>query len=331
MAFTKNHRTPAQLTAFARAAFRLHIEQYETAGLLPLEASPTLTYSVPIGQSVLPAAASFRSYNTESEVGTLEGGQTADGKLPPISIRIPVDEHQELVLMGMDDAIGAAFEKRAERTAQAVGSRFVLAQVEAIVTGKVTINERKLSATIDFGRKAAQTGTAATLWAAAGADPIADLDGMRAVMNKGISSTVISRSIMSILQANPEIIKLVVGRGSDLPSRVSEEDVRSVLRSWGYGETRVNEQSIVNRAGVEQTLFPTDQVVMLSGSQFGNTLTGITAESLSPDNGISRGEAAGLFAGATHTHDPEGYNVLVSAIGLPVVQAPNNTASLKVA
>ncbi len=331
MAFSKNHRTPAQLTAFSRAAFQVHVEGYETAGLLPLQESPTLTYSVNIGQSVLPAAASFRSFNTESEVGQLEGGQTAQGKLPPTSIRIPVDEHQELQMMGLEDAIGAAFDERAERNAQAIGSRFVLAQAEALATGKVTIAERNLSLEINFGRKPAQTATAGTLWNAAGADPIADLEGLRQVMNKGVSSVLISRATMSLLQANVEIIKLVVGRGTDLPSRVGEADVRSVIRDWGFGEIRVNEQTIVNRLGVEQTLFAADQVILLSGSQFGNTKLGITAESLAPENGISKAEAAGLFSGATHTHDPEGYNVLVSAIGLPVVQAPDNTASLKVA
>ncbi len=331
MAFTKNHRTPVQLTGTARAAFELHVGSFETADLLPIEESPTLHYSVNIGQSVLPAAASFRAFNTESEVGTLDAGQTASGKLPPISIRIPVDEHQELVMAGMEDAIGAAFDKRAERTAQAVGSRFVLAQVEAIVDGKVTIKERQMDFVVDFGRKASHSATAGTLWGAVGADPLADLEGLRAAMDKGISSIVLSRTIMSVLQANPEIIKLVVGRGSDLPSRVSEDDVRSVLRSWGFGEVRVNEQTIVNRLGVEQKLFPADKVILLSGSQFGNTLLGVTAESMSPENGISRAEAAGLFSGATHTHDPEGFNVLVSAIGLPVLQAPDNTASLKVA
>lgn len=331
MVFTKNHRSPAQLTAFARAAFELHVEQYETAGLLPLETSPTLHYSVNVGQTVLPAAASFRAFNTESEVGTLDAGQTASGKLPPISIRIPVDEHQELVMAGMEDAIGAAFDKRAERTAQAVGSRFVLAQAEAILDGKVTIQERGMDFVIDFGRTATQTGTAATLWNATGADPLADLEGMRAVMDKGISSVLMSRTVMTLLQSNEEIIKLVTGRGSDLPTRVSEADVRAVLGSWGFGEARVNEQTIVNRNGVEQKLFPANKIVLLSGSQFGNTLLGVTAESLSTDNGISRAEAAGLFSGATHTHDPEGYNVLVAAIGLPVVQAPNNTASLTVA
>ncbi|WP_136057247.1 major capsid protein [Microbacterium sp. K24] len=331
MAFTKNYRTPAQLTAYARAAFRLHVESFEIAGLLPLEASPTLNYSVNVGKSVLPAAASFRSWNTESEVGELGGGQTAEGKLPPISIRIPVDEHQQLSMMGLEDAIGGAFEKRAQRTAQAVGSRLVLAGVEALVHGRVTIQEREMNVVIDFGRKAAQSSVAPTLWNATGADPVADLDGMRAVMGKGISSVIMSRAILSLLQTNEEIIKLVTQRGSDLPSRVSEEDVRSVLRDWGYGEVRVNEQTIVNRAGVEQTLFPADRIVLLSGSQFGSTLTGVTAEAWAPENGISRAEAAGLFSGATHTHDPEGYNVLVSAIALPVVQSPDNTATLKVA
>ncbi len=180
-------------------------------------------------------------------------------------------------MMGLEDAIGAAFDERAERNAQAIGSRFVLAQAEALATGKVTIAERNLSLEINFGRKPAQTATAGTLWNAAGADPIADLEGLRQVMNKGVSSVLISRATMSLLQANVEIIKLVVGRGTDLPSRVGEADVRSVIRDWGFGEIRVNEQTIVNRLGVEQTLFAADQVILLSGSQFGNTKLGITA------------------------------------------------------
>ncbi|MGF3056152.1 major capsid protein [Microbacterium sp. YY-01] len=331
MAFTKNHRNCAQLTGHARAEFRLHVENYATANLLPIKPSASLYYSIPVGQGVLPAAASFRSWNTESEVGDLPAGEERGGKLPPISIRTPVDEYQELVMYNADDdIIGEAFEERAARNAQAIGSRFVLAQVEALVFGRVTLQERQMNLVVDFGRKPAQTATAGTLWNVANADPIADLEGLRQVMGKGVTSTFLPRSVMSLLQTNTEIIKLVTGRGTDLPSRVSEQDVRSVLADWGFGYVEINEQTIVNRAGAEVPLFPADRVVLVSGSQVGDTLLGVTAESIQPENGISRKEAPGLFSGATHSHDPEGYNVLVSALGIPVLTAADNTASLKV-
>ena len=74
MTCTNDHRTPAQLTAKARAAFRAIIEQYALAGFLPVTANYTLDFNFDVNQTALPQAASFRSFNTESDVGSTSGG-----------------------------------------------------------------------------------------------------------------------------------------------------------------------------------------------------------------------------------------------------------------
>jgi hypothetical protein len=329
MPFTKNFRTPAQLTGVARGAFRAHVEKYATASLLPSQANYTLDFNLNDSDSILPAAASYRSYSTESEVGTIEGGSSRSGKLPPISIRTPVDEYQQLFMYNNQDGIGQAFEKRAERNATAVGSRVVLAQAEAIQDGKVTIAERKLSFAIDFGRKAALSANAATPWSTiATATPIADMEALRAVLKKSIIRSIVSQQAATYLQQNVDLMKLALGRGSDLPSRVSWTDVQAVFRDYNLGELEINSQTVVNRLGVEVPLFAADKVVALAATQIGTTELGVTAEAIQSANGISQAQAAGLFSGAMEQDDPAGYNVLVSAIALPVAQDTNSTASL---
>lgn len=331
MPFTKNFRTPAQLTAVARAAYRTHVEKYSTATLLPSQANYTLDFTFGTSDDVLPAAASFRSYNSQSDVGTIVGGETRQGKLPPISIRTPVDEYQQLFMYNQQDGIGDAFEKRAIRNATAVGSRIVLAQAEAIQNGKVTIAERDITFEVNFARKAALTANAGTPWSTvATATPLADMEAMRNALGKRIIRSIVSQQTATYLQTNADLIKTALQRGTDLPSRISWADVQAVFRDFNVGELEINSETVVNRLGVEVPVYSTDKVVLLAATQVGTTELGVTVESLRADNGISQGEAPGLFSGALEQDDASMYNVLVSAIALPVARATNNTASLDV-
>ncbi|ALJ22048.1 major capsid protein [Microbacterium sp. No. 7] len=329
MPFTKNFRTPVQLTGVARGAFDATLEGFRTNTLLPTKENFTLDYDFQAGSAPLPPAAKFRSFNTESMVNTLGVGSRKSGKLPPMSIRLHVDEYTQLKLYGQNDAIGAKFDDYAEANAVSVAQRLVLAQAEAIVTGKVNINERKLAVEIDFGRKPGLTANAATVWSnTATSTPLTDLEALRLVLGKSVSSTILSRVTLGYLQRNADLMKMIIGRGSDLPSRVSAEDVMSFLTSEGFGRIEVNEETVVNTAGVEVPLFPADKVILVSGPSVGTTEVGVTAEAIASENGISASEAPGLFAGAIPSDDPTGYDVLVSGILLPVASAPDNTAVL---
>src|SRR5690606_2779383 len=148
----RNFRSPVQLTGAARGAFDATLEAVRTASLLPAQENFTLDYDFAAGAAPLPPAAKFRTFNTESMVYTHGVGARKSGKLPPISIRLHVDEYTQLKLYGQDDAIGQKFEEYAEANAISVAQRAILAQAQAIETGKVTISERGITVEIDFGR-----------------------------------------------------------------------------------------------------------------------------------------------------------------------------------
>lgn len=330
MAYSTNFRTPAQLTATARAAFRLFIEGYIAAGLLPLESVYDLDFTYGDVTGALPAAASYRTFGSESEVGEMPAGSSKKGSLPPISQRHPVDEYLKLKLYNQPDAIGDAFEKRAERAAQAVAARVILAAYEAITTGVVTVQERGQNFQVIFGRKAGLNPNAGVPWSTiATSDPVSDLESLRAVFGRPMGRVLVSDQAAMYLQQSTAIIKQALGRGTDLPSRVSFADVQSVFSDFRLGQLVVNEELVTNKAGAVVPTIAADKVVVLpAAGSVGTTKVGIAPQSIDADNGIAESERAGLFSGALQSHDAEVFNVLVSGIVLPVLTDPDGIATL---
>lgn len=329
MTYINKYRTPVQLTGTARGAFRATLEGFSTARLFPTKENYALTYAFGASKAGLPPAAQYRSFNSESMVNTLGTGEESTGKLPPISIRMHVDEFQELTMyQAGDEQVGATFDAYAIANAQSIASRIAIAQADALVNGKVQFSDRDLNFSIDFGRKAALTSVAATLWGAAGSDPLADLDAAQQVLGKPITETWISAQIMSVLQRNEAVIDLVT-RGLGTATVVSPQDVVSVFGAWGF-QLIVKSDVVVGIDGAEAPLIDPTKVVLISGSNLGSTQLGVTAESIDPTNSIGKSQAPGLFSGAAAHHDPHGYNVFTTAIALPVANLTDNTATIKV-
>lgn len=337
MAFDKQFRTPATLTGIARGAFQGVYGASMVSDLLPAVANPKLDFSFTPNQTALTQSAKFRSWNTESDQTKFEGALSHQGKLPPISRRYNVDEYTHLRMIGGD--LGAEFERKAEAIAAQIAMRFVQASAEAIETGKVNINERDLVLEIDYGRKAALTDTASTLWSNPAADIIGDLEALRDAYGSNPGQILIPFSVQRHISKNTAIIEFALGRSGTLPTQIPYERALSVLAEFGFTGLRVNEEQLVDQSGVERPLFSPKKVLFLpSGSDafatamgsgpLGTLDLGITSESLEPENGL--GGSAGLISGAYKTEDPNGFDVLVGGIGLPVMTSANRTASLTV-
>lgn len=337
MAFDKQFRSPAALTGVASGAFQGVYGSSLVAGLLPPVANQKLTFSFTKNQTALTRAAKFRSWNTESDQTVFEGGQSAQGSLPPISRRYNVDEYSHLTLIGGD--LGAEFERKAEAIAAQIAMRFVEAAAEGIETGKMHIKERNLDFEIDYGRKAGLTATAPTLWSNPAADIIGDLEALRAVYGSNPGRILVPLTVQRHLSRNAGIIQFALGRASDLPAQIPYADALGVLAAFGFTNLFTNEERLIDHDGVERTLFSQERVLFLpSGNDafataqgsgpLGTLDLGITSEAIEPDNGLGR--RAGVVSGAYKTEDPNGFDVLVAAIGLPVITAADRTASLKV-
>jgi len=340
MAFDKQYKTPSALSGVARGAFSGVYGASIVSTYLPAVANPKLTYDFDVNSVALTQAARFRSWNTESDQTISHGRESRAGKLAPISRRYNVDEYQHLQMFGGD--LGAEFEKKAQQIAAEIAMRFVLAGAEAIETGKVTIEERDLSFELDYGRKPELTDTASTVWSNPAADVIGDLEALRDAYGENPGTIIVPQAVIAALSKNTGIIKFAVQRGTDLPNQVSYDDVRRVLANFNFVYPTTNDERLIDPAGNERALFSDDKVLFLpqtsglasavataSGSgPLGNLSLGITSEAMEPENGLGR--VAGVVSGAYKTEDPNGFDVLVSAIGIPAVTAANRTASLEV-
>lgn len=337
MAFDKAYRTPSALTGIARGALQGVYESSMVSRYLPLSENQRLDFNFTTNSTTLPRAASYRSFNTEADQTVFEGGQSAQGKLPPISRRYNVDEYSHIQMIGGD--LGAEFERKAEAIAAQVAVRLIQGAADSIETGRLEINERGLRFELDYGRRSELTATAATAWTDPDADVIGDLEALRDAFGSTPGGVLIPETVQRHLSFNKGIIEFAVGRADNLPSRVSYTDVLSVLGSFGFSNFFTNREEFIDQNGSARTLFSQDKVIFLPGEQnalgtalgsgpLGTTDIGVAAESLNPENGI--GGTPGVFAGALASHNPEGFDVLVSAIGLPILQNADRTAVMTV-
>jgi hypothetical protein len=341
--YSSAFRTAVELTGIARAAAEVLADSFVLSAWLPSRDNYGLSYDFDVNALALATAATYRSFDTEAPFGATPGSQGRSGKLPPISRKLRVSEFDQLSLYGQTDAIGQKFEDYAEILGGQVAARVALAQGQGVQTGSITIQENKLDFTISFGRAAGHTVTAAASWALAATDIPAHLAAWKLVYiaTNGYAPQVamISSTIMGYLQANTAIIKAAVGRGTDLPAIIDEEAVRSVFRRFGYGELVINDDQ-VNVAGVATRVVAADRFLWLparggvalggAGGTLGRTDWGIPAEAINGVYGIPESERPGIFSAAFHSNDPEGHNVLTSAIVLPVIETANATFSADV-
>lgn len=335
MEYDSTIRTAAQLTVEARAQLEVATPQsFTLSDYLPDRSNPSLDYNFNLNQVNLSEAASFRSWDTESDFGTTVGSQSISGKLPPISRKMRVGEYDTLVQqIGGADILGGTFDLYAGRLGNQIGARVELARGQALETGKVTISENKLLFTIDFQRKASHTVAAATVWSNPAADIIGDLNNWRAVMvadGQAPVEAIISSQIMIYLQKNTGIITAQKGTSAaNSPTLISQDDVRAFFAAYGFGTITVNDEQITFNGAATRAI-SANKFVWVAGN-LGGTDFGITAESINPKYGISPAERPGVFSAAFSSNDPEGKYVLASAVALPVLENANGTFAAAVA
>lgn len=338
MQYTDSIRTATQLTAEARAAQEILEDQFLLSAWLPSRENYGLNFEFDVNALNLADAATYRAFDTEAPLGSVPGSQTRSGKLPPISRKLRVSEYDQLSLYGQNDAIGETFERYARRLGGGIAARVALAQGQAVETGSVTINENKLIFTIDFGRKAGHTVTAAAVWSNTATDAFADLLAYKAVYvatNQAAPGVaMVSTQVLSALQRNTSIIKAALGRSTDLPSIITIEQVRSMFESYQLGRLVINDD-VTGVNGASTRIISANKFMFLpevggsgvdgDGGALGGTDWGIPAEAINPRYGIPEGDRPGVFSAAFHSADPEGHYVLSSAIVLPVPSFINRT------
>jgi hypothetical protein len=330
-------RAATDLSAIARgAADAIEANDVLTAFLPSIE-TYDLDYDLSAGVAGLPMAASFRAYDATAPYGREQSVGAKKGSLPASSVKHKVGELQRLRFrQASTDAFGAELEKKAKAGGQSIAVRAILARAEAIATGKVTLSgENGLTVEIAFGRDATLSVAPGTAWSNIAAPALTDILGWQDVyrgFNGGNAAGLITSSqTLADLSVNTQLIARAMRSTSSGLTRVSREDVLSVLAEEGITDVLVYDEQYTNAAGTKVRAIAADKFLLTppadaglgDAGSLGATQWGVPAEALNERYGVPEQDRPGIFAGHFDYTDPESTDVLSSSIFLPVLQEYN--------
>ena len=331
-------QTPAELTGYARAAQSEWEANTDTlAAFLPNRNIFDTVFRTTVGDNGFVDEADFRAYDAEPTVGRGPQGKRVTLELPALGQEIPVSEYNQLRgRAATEPVVAQMLQDTAQRVVRAVSDRMERMRGLVLATGKATIETPGFITDDDFGRDPALTITAANLWSADGADPIADLKVWRDLYTdkNGVEpgALVMSRQIASAL-ANASQFQITTAGGGSRPA--TEQDVASILEAHGLPRPRIYSRR--TRAGL---VLPADTLLLLpapvavddwQGTELGATTWGQTLTSTDPAWDIAGEDQAGIVVGAYRNPKPPMVATIVSdAIGLPVLANANLSLAAKV-
>lgn len=335
MALVLDLADPQELVGYVRGIqMEEERNRFVLQSYLPNENIDEIEWRVTTGDLTAPDAAMIRAWDTESPIGSRQGLRRLMGELPPISKKMRVGEEERLRRRALErgsnqQLVDAIFDDAAQLT-RSVLARIEMLRGEVLQKGTITINENGVAQTVDFGRKAAHTVTAATKWDSTG-DPVADLRTwvQTYIDNNGIAPEFIltSTQVISVMLTNQKVRDLVnVGLGA--PGIVTVQALQTILSAFGLPPL-VPYDTTVRVGGVSTRVTDAKQITLMppASEPLGKTFFGTTAESLELQEAqvIGGADAPGMVATVHKQDDPVSTWTKVGAIALPTLINPDLT------
>lgn len=284
----------------------------------------------------LPTVAMIHGFDTEAHIGSRVPFERVETESLLIKEKINLSERLRRITRGLDmqmDSVRRYVFDDIARTAESVVSRVEKAKMEALATGKMTINENNVSMVVDFGVPDDQKVTAK--WAVAAADILGDIDTWVTIANgKGQTPTVAltSKKVFSLIQRNVSVQKAIFGVNGTgvLPSLAQ---VNNLLAQQFDGLTvQIDEErygiidSTENPTTVTQgRFFPEDKFVLLStgyDGSVGTGLWGVTPEELEQGGAFDE-KRQQQFVTCTRWDTPDPVATWTKASGVFIPVLPN--------
>lgn len=321
---------PITLTGFARTALAdLQENQFTLSKWLPNQTVDDVDWRADTTRGGLAKAAKFRTWDAESPISGRRGLSRLMGELPPISEKKVLGEHDRIKLRRLqnnDSIVNAIFDDTRELIL-AISARIELARGEILATGKLVLHENGVESTVDFGRKASHTVTAALPWSNPSSTPLADMrtwsKTFKASTGAKPAAFQTSDRVFESLMLHPEF-RALVATLAGTPGLVTQETVQSVLVAYGLPRIEIYDAQ-VDLDGVATEVIPDDKFLLLSSSGLGATYWGVTAEAMEAEYALGAGDQSGIVAGSYKSKDPVQVWTKSAAIALPVLANPDNS------
>lgn len=292
------------------------------------------------GSTGLVDVARYRAFNAPPEIGKGQGLVRKTIDLPAIARNEPIDEMTQKELARLsDDRVRKSIEAAIRRNVQAISMRQELTRGLLIETGKVAVDTDNFWINDDFGRNAALTVTAASLWSTAGVDRMTALLGWCDVYKTYNNGAMPGRLVMGQAAwaafASGSQFATLLANGATRPAVKAE--ILAFADAAGLPPIEVYDRS-VSVDGVTTKVLATNKIYLLpepvdpmdeNGSLLGATYWGRTVSAGFASWEIEPDEQPGIVCGVFR-EESVGSSIEVQgdAIGEPV--AANANASMTV-
>ena len=300
-------------------------------------------------------AAPVRAWDTPAVPIERGSAEEVTGRMLPISVILPLLEEESQLLdaaraANNNEAVLDVFANDTREVVRRIRQRVMLAQGEAISSGKVTIGtesapENSLQlGSVDFGLPSGHYFTAGTLWSNfASADILAQLTVMVQQYKTSTGDEVrpgvlvTSTTVFNDMTQNDKL-KAVFGSILGTPGAIGVDQVNQVLASRQLPRLVIDDTAVMNAAGAMQRQIPEDRIVLLpeepanGGVAVGRTQWGTTEEAkkLNRARRLNEANMPGLVVVPMESDNPVQTATLGTAIAMPVVTEPDLIMSVKV-
>lgn len=253
--------------------------------LYPEVKKQSLEFDMLTNSSKTPVIASVHGFDTESEIGQREAQKKAI-ELALIKRKMQLKEKEIIALESPRNEAEKQYLMQdvyndIDTLVESIRARVELMRMELTATGKITLNENGLKATIDFGVPKENKVTGIN-WDSADSNPIIDLLKWKDKLDSAPGRILTSTTILAKILANKNVVNALFGKDSMRIATLGE--LNNYLEQLQLPKIYTYDQKYrkleANGKYTKNRYFPENALVMMPSEPLGETLYGPTAEEI---------------------------------------------------
>ena len=253
--------------------------------LYPEVKKQSLEFDMLTNSSKTPVIASVHGFDTESEIGQREAQKKAI-ELALIKRKMQLKEKEIIAIESPRNEAEKQYLMQdvyndIDTLVESIRARVELMRMELTATGKITLNENGLKATIDFGVPKENKATGIN-WDSADSNPIIDLLKWKDKLDSAPGRILTSTTILAKILANKNVVNALFGKDSMRIATVGE--LNNYLEQLQLPKIYTYDQKYrkleANGKYTKNRYFPENALVMMPSEPLGETLYGPTAEEI---------------------------------------------------
>lgn len=253
--------------------------------LFPEVKKQSLEFDMLTEESRTPVIASVHGFDTESEIGQREAKKKAI-ELALIKRKMQLKEKEIIALESpRNEAEKNYLMKKVfadiDALVESIKARVEAMRMEVVATGKITLNENNLDASIDFG--VPETNKAANVdWSSETSNPINDMLTWKGQLDYVPERVLTSSTVLAKILANKNVVNALFGKDTTRIASVGELNnyLAQLQLPKIYTYDAKYRKLEADGTYSKHRYFPENAFVMMPGEELGETVYGPTAEEI---------------------------------------------------